>query len=291
MFNNKITLGVILYLFSALISVSSNIFVKKVMVDYHLPAWEAITVRQSIIVAILLPFMIKMRFNFFKKETFKWNVLRDVLYAISIGIMHVAMFKIPVNNGTSLQFLTPVIASILAIFFLKEKNSIWIWISLSVCLCGALIIQTPSFSNIKIVHAYVLLLISIILKSIITILNRKLALKFDISILIFYMHTIILFVSLLFCWEFITFPPIVVMILGVVGIFYLLEYIMIYTAYRYCDVVFIQPLEFSKIIYSIVLSNLVLGETTNYLQLFGISVIVFGFLIMLFSKKYFKKRN
>ena len=168
MFNNKITLGVILYLFSAFISVSSNIFVKKVMVDYHLPAWEAIAVRQSIIVAILLPFMIKMRFNFLKKETFKWNVLRDVLYAISIGIMHVAMFKIPVNNGTSLQFLTPVIASILAIFFLKEKNSIWIWISLSVCLCGALIIQTPSFSNIKIVHAYVLLLISIILKSIIT---------------------------------------------------------------------------------------------------------------------------
>ena len=291
MFNNKITLGVILYLFSAFISVSSNIFVKKVMVDYHLPAWEAIAVRQSIIVAILLPFMIKMRFNFFKKETFKWNVLRDVLYAISIGIMHVAMFKIPVNNGTSLQFLTPVIASILAIFFLKEKNSIWIWISLFVCLCGALVIQTPSFSNIKILHAYVLLLISIILKSIITILNRKLALKFDISILIFYMHTIILFVSLLFCWEFTAFPPIVVVILGIVGVFYLLEYIMIYTAYRYCDVVFIQPLEFSKIIYSIVLSNLVLGETTNYLQLFGISVIVFGFLIMLFSKKYLKKRN
>ena len=232
-----------------------------------------------------------MRFNFFKKETFKWNVLRDVLYAISIGIMHVAMFKIPVNNGTSLQFLTPVIASILAFFFLKEKKSIWIWISLSVCLCGALIIQTPSFGDIKIVHAYVLLLISIILKSIITILNRKLALKFDISILIFYMHTIILFVSLLFCWEFIAFPPIVVVILGIVGVFYLLEYIMIYTAYRYCNVVFIQPLEFSKIIYSIVLSNLVLGETTNYLQLFGISVIVFGFLIMLFSKKYLHNKN
>ena len=291
MFTNKITLGVILYLFSALISVCSNIFVKKVMVDYHLPAWEAIAVRQGIIVAILLPFMIKMRFNFFNKETFNWNVLRDVLYAFSIGIMHIAMFKIPINNGTSMQFLTPVIASILAIFLLKEKNSLWLWFSLLICLCGALIIQKPSIDDILVVHAYVLLFLSIILKSIITILNRKLALKFKTSILIFYMHTIILFVSLLFCWEFISFPPIVIVILGVVGIFYLLEYIMIYTAYKYCDVVFIQPLEFSKIVYSIVLSNVVLGEKTTYIQLFGISTIMFGFLIMLLSKKYFQKQN
>ena len=289
MFNSKIILGVVLYLFSALISVCSNVFVKKVMIDHHLPAWEAIAIRQSVIVAILIPFMIKMKFNFFNKETFKWNILRDVLYAISIGIMHIAMFKIPVNNGTSMQFLTPVIASILAIFLLKEKNSLWIWTSLIVCICGALIIQRPSIGNIYIIHAYILLLISIILKSIITILNRKLALKFSTSILIFYMHTIILFVSLLFCWEFIKFPPIVIAILGIVGVFYLLEYIMIYTAYRYCSVVLIQPLEFSKIIYSIILSNLVLGETTNYTQIIGISTIMFGFLIILLAKN--KCRN
>lgn len=293
MFKNKITFGIILYLLSALISVCSNIFVKKVMVDYYLPAWEAIAIRQSVIVVILIPFMIKMKFNFFDKKTFKWNVIRDVLYAISIGIMHIALLKIPINNGTSLQFLTPIIASIMAIFFLKEKNSLWIWVSLFICLCGALIIQRPSFSDSSLFYAYILLLISIFLKAVITILNRKLALKFDVSTLIFYMHTIVLFVSLLFFREFVKFPPIVVAILGIVGVFYLLEYIMIYTAYKYCNVTIIQPLEFSKIIYSIVLSNLVLDEKMNYSQLLGISIIMFGFLIMIASKnknKYFVKQ-
>ena len=285
MFKNKIVFGIVLYLISALISVCSNIFVKKVMVDYQLPAWEAIAIRQSVIVLILIPFMIKMKFNFFNPLTFKWNVLRDVLYAVSIGIMHIALFKIPVNNGTSLQFLTPVFASIMAVIFLKEKNSWLLWLSLLICLCGALIIQKPSLDNSSLMFAYLLLFISILLKSIITVLNRKLALKFDTSVLIFYMHTIVLFVSLLFCWEFIKFPPIVVVILGVVGVFYLLEYILIYTAYKYCNVLIIQPLEFSKIIYSIVLSNIVLGETTNFIQLTGVSVIVFGFLILLFVQK------
>lgn len=284
MFGNKVFFGIFLYLISCLISVCSNIFVKKVMLDYQLPAWEAIAIRQSVIVLILLPFMIKMKFSFFNKKTFKWNVVRDVLYAFSIGIMHIALFKIPVNNGTSLQFLTPVIASIMAIFLLKEKNSVFLWIALIVCLFGAFIIQKPSIDNNGVLFAYVLLFISIILKAIITVLNRKLALTFDTSTLIFYMHTIVLFVSLLFCFEFIKFPPVVVLILGIVGVFYLLEYIMIYTAYKYCNVLTIQPLEFSKIVYSIILSNIVLNEQTNFIQIIGISVIIFGFLILLFTK-------
>ena len=282
---NKTTFGIILYLFSALISVCNNIFVKKVMIDYQLPAWETIAIRQSVIVAILIPFMIKMKFVFFDKTTFAPNFFRNIIYAISIGIMHIAMFKIPINNGTSLQFLTPIIASIMAIFFLKEKNSLFLWLSLAVCLLGALVIQTPSFNDSSLFYAHVLLLISIFLKSVVAILNKKLAIKFKTSTLIFYMHTMVLFVSLVFFYEFIKFEPIVILILGIAGFFYLLEYIMIYTAYKYCSVCVIQPLEFSKIIYSIILSNLILKEHTNYLQLLGMSIIIFGFLIMIFAKK------
>lgn len=283
--HNKLLFGSILYLISCCISVSSNIFVKKMMIQYQIPAWEAIAIRQTVICAILLPFMVKMKFNFFNKTTFHWNVLRDILYAVSIGIMHIALFYIPVNNGTSMQFLTPIIASILAIFLLKEKNSWLLWMALLICIIGALIIQKPSFDDSAVMFAYVLLFISILLKSIITILNRKLALKFNTSILIFYMHTIVLLVSLCFSWSFVKVPLIVWIILGTVGIFYLLEYILIYTAYRYCAVMFIQPLEFSKIIYSIIISNLVLGETTTFVQIVGSLIIMCGFSMMLVHVK------
>lgn len=291
MIKNKTTFGIILYLISCLISVCSTIFVKKVMIDYKIPSWEAIAIRQSIICVFLIPFMIKKKFNFFNKTTLKPNLIRNIIYALSVGIMHTAMLNIPVNNGTSLQFLTPIIATIMAIFLLKEKNHLYIWISLFVCLCGVCVIQKPSFDNNTIFYAYVLLFISILLKSFTIILNRKLALKFDTSILIFYMHIIVLFVSLLFFYQFVKVSYIVFVILGFVGIFYLLEYMLIYTSYKYCNVVLIQPLEFSKIIYSIILSNFVLGEETNFTQIIGISIIIFGFLIMFFAKNIFLKKK
>jgi len=285
MFKNKISFGIILYLIGCFISIFSSVFVKKVMVDYKLPAWEVIAIRQSIIVAILIPFMIKMKFNFFDKKTLKPNLIRNILYAFSIGLLHISLFKIPVNNGVVLQFLTPIIASLLAIFILKEENSLFLWISLIICLCGVFVIQQPSFGDNNILFAYILLFVSILLKSFITILNRKLALNFPTHILIFYMHTIILLVSLCFCFEFVKFPKEVVFILGIVGVFYLLEYVFVYISYKYCKVTITQPLEFSKIIYSIILSNLVLGENVNYIQILGISIIIFGFLFMIFSKR------
>ena len=283
--HNKLLLGSILYLISAGISVSSNILVKKMMIQHQIPAWEAIAIRQTVICAILLPFMVKTRFSFINKQTVKWNVIRNILYAISIGIMHIALFYIPINNGTSMQFLTPIIASILACFILKEPKSWLLWSSLCVCVSGALIIQQPSFDDSAVMFAYLLLFVSILLKSIITVLNRKLALQFNVATLIFYMHTIVLLVSLCFFYEFIKVPFIVWLTLGIVGIAYLLEYILIYTAYKHCTVTLLQPLEFSKIIYSIIISQLILGETTTLIQIIGSFIIICGFSMMLVHVK------
>ena len=284
--NNKVVLGCLFYAIAMALSVSSNVLVKKTMINFNLPAWESIAIRQAIIVVILLPFMIKKKFNFFRKDALGINLIRNVLYAISIGLAHIAFLYIPINEGTSLQFFAPVMTSVFAIFLLKEKNILSIWVALILCFCGALFIQPPSIGSASVKTAYILFAISIILKSLNGILNRILALKFDTYTLVFYMHIIILLVSLCFFRSFKVAPMQAILILGVVGIIYLLEYILIYIAQKHCTVTILQPLDFSKIIYSIILSNLILGETLTIRQIIGGSIILFGCAVMMFGKQY-----
>ncbi len=278
--NNVLLIGCLFYIFSSLLSVISNVFIKKMMIDYSIPAWEAIAIRQSIIVLILIPFMIKERFIFFNWNVLKPNLIRNVIYTISIGLAHVSFLHIPINEGVSLQFITPVLASILAIIFLNEKKNITIWLSLLICIIGALIIQQPAISMNGTKMAYFVLALSIVMKSIVSVLNRILAIKFSISTLVFYTHTIILLVSLCFSYQFIAVKPVVFIILGFVGILYLIEYLLIYKAQSMCPVTIIQPLDFSKIIYAIILSNIVLGEKLTINQSIGSFVILFGFMVM-----------
>ena len=283
---NKTLLGCIFYIVAMLLSVSSNVLVKKTMIDFNLPAWESIAIRQTIIVVILAPFMVKEKFNFFNKKTLGINLLRNIIYALSIGLAHIALFSIPINTGTSVQFVTPILATILAIFFLKEKSSFYKWFSLIVCICGAVYIQYPFGRDVNLNIAYLLLAISVLLKSINSILTRILALNFNTSTCVFYMHIIILFVSLCFFPSFVFAPLLVWIILGIVGVIYLTEYILIYKAQKYCSVSVLQPLDFSKIIHAIILSNLVLGEVLTLKQIIGCCVILLGLVVMLFDKNH-----
>ena len=61
---------------------------------------------------------------------------------------------------------------------------------------------------------------------------------------------------------------------------------MIFTAHKYCTVLTLQPCEFSKIFFSIILSYSILGEFATINQILGSLVIIVGFSIMFFGKKY-----
>ena len=93
-----------------------------------------------------------------------------------------------------------------------------------------------------------------------TVINGKLASLFDTKIIVFYTHTIMFFVSLCFCYQFIKPSIYIVLLLSFLGFIYLIEYVLIYLAHKYCTVLTLQPCEFSKMLYSIILSATILNE-------------------------------
>lgn len=287
--------GCSIFCFAMFLCLCTSTFVKKITLQYNIPTWEVIFIRQSAIVLMLLPFMIKMKFNFFNRNTILLNSVRNIIYAFSTFIFYTILQKMSLNEITGWQFFVPIIASIMAIFIMKERGSMAIWLSLIICVFGAFVIKGDfnkhtSTENIGFIY-YILLIIFILMRSFCTVLNGKLASIYPTSIIVFYTHTIMLIISACFCWQFVKPNIQAIIILSFVGLIYLVEYILIYVAHKYCTVLTLQPCEFSKFLFSILLSTLILNETTTLNQVIGSLIIVLGFCIMIISKKKIEKKK
>ena len=289
---NRIAIGCMFYAIAMFFSVCISVFIKKTMVQYNVPSWEVVAIRQGAIVLLMLPFMIKMKFNFFDKKALKLNFARNAIYTFTLWLLYSSLVKMPVNASISIQFLVPIVATILAMIFLKERGSKMIWIALIICICGSCIIKgSIGFESKSESYAYIMLAIFVLLRGITVTLNGKLAMCFNTSTLVFYANTIMFLLSLLFCWQFVYVPPIVFLILSCAGLLYCFEYILIFRAHKYCTVLTLQPMEFSKMIYSIILSSLILGETTTKNQILGSTVIALGFVCMILGKNKIEKKR
>ena len=290
-FINKTILGILFYCIGMFLTTGINIKIKKTMQDYKLPSWEVVFIREIFVLIILFPFMVKYKFKFFQKKALGLNFFRNGMYFASTILFYQVMLKLPVNTCISIEFMVPIVASVLAIFFLKEKGTKTTWIALLICILGALIVKQPHFDNKGEFYAYLMLLLVILLRGGIICCNGKLASIFTTSSVMFYSNITLFLLSGLFFMDFIKPHPMAILILGVAGVLYCLEYFLIFTAHKWCTVLTLQPCEFSKMLFSIILSYAVLGEMTTINQIIGSLVIVVGFSIMIFGKKYIELKK
>ena len=61
-FLNKTILGIIFYCIGMFITTFISVFVKKTMLEYKLPSWEVVFIREIFVIMTLFPFMIKYKF-------------------------------------------------------------------------------------------------------------------------------------------------------------------------------------------------------------------------------------
>ena len=278
--------GSMLYLIAMFVTVTLNIFIKSAIIKFNLPTIEVLCCRQAIIVLFLLPLMIKRKFNFFDKDSFKPNIFRNLLFSISTFSMYFGMARVPLNDATAIMFLAPIIGSILATKLLNEKASKTIWIVLALAMIGVLVVKTPSFNDSEnILFGYCALMIAVIIRGYVVILNKKLAEKFDTMTMLFYTHIIMLLTSLLFTPQFVAIPLESMKYIAGASLLFFIEYYLIFKAYKLCKVTTLQPLDFSRLLYMMIMSSLLLGETTNCNQIVGGLIIVSSYTLMLFNKK------
>ena len=281
---SKSALGVLIYTGAMFLIVLLNICVKRVIKDYGLPTWEVLFLRQAIIVACLVPCMIKSKFNFFDKRAFKPNFIRNVIFAFSTFLLYTGMARVPMNDATAITFIAPIIGSVLAVKLLGEKGSKAIFAALVLAIIGVCVIKQPGFSKASAI-GYGALLLCVIMRGYIVILNKRLAGKFNTMTMMFYTNIIMLGVSALFFWQFKPVPLGAFSIMLLVSLLFFTEVYMVYKAYKYCNALTLQPLDFSRLLFSMCLSSIILGEAVMRNQILGGLIIVGGYGLIILCKR------
>ena len=279
------TIGMLLYLSGMFCCVVLNIFMKISMTKFNLPTSEALFIRQAIIVFCFIPLMVKKKFNFFNKESLKPNLIRNSLFALSTLLLYTGISKVPLNDATAISFLTPIIGSVFAVKILKEKSSKFLWIALFLSIIGVFVIKKPGFNDEDILLGYGVLLLAMFIRGYIVILNKRLTNKFDVFTMLFYTHIIMFLMYLLFFKQFKPIPlDCFKYIIGASFLFFC-EYFLIFSAYKKCSAISLQPLEFSRLLFMMVLSYLILNEQVSTNQIIGGFIIVSGFILVIIDKR------
>ena len=99
---------------------------------------------------IILPYMIKTNFLVFKTKHIKKHFIRSLLNLPAMLLYFSTLILLPIEKVTAISFIVPIIVTILAVFFLKEKIYIYRSLALIIGFGGMLIILRPGVIDISI---------------------------------------------------------------------------------------------------------------------------------------------
>ncbi len=278
-------IGILFYLAGMVSCASLNVFMVEAINDYNLPIMEVMFFRQLFIFLFLLPIMVKNRFNFFEKTALKENFKRNLMLSFSTSLLYIGMSRIPLNEATSITFLTPILAVFLAVKLLGEKAPRTINYAFVIAIIGVLIVKKPSFSENDAMLGYGALLLYTCIRSYVVIIDKRLTTTFTPMTMMFYSCIILGLFAGCFFPLFIAVPLSALKYIAISGFLFFVEYYCIFRALKLCNAVILQPLDFSKLIFTMIFSYIFLGQQVNAHQIIGGSIIILGYLIVFIETK------
>ena len=171
--------------------------------------------------------------------------------------------------------MIPMVIPMLAVIFLKEKLSKTLIISIIICFGSILIINKPK-EILKL--GYLLLLIDVCCSSMSIVISKKLMIKKQSPVAVFYFKVLVVIITSTHA-----IPSLSVKIINdtqilvptiLVGILYLCENILFFTAYMLVAVSKLQPLYYTRIVFASLISYLILGEVLHINQVILAIIII-----------------
>ncbi len=228
---------------------------------------------------IILPYIIKTNFLVFKTKHIKKHFIRSLLNLPAMLLYFSTLILLPIEKVTAISFIVPIIVTILAVFFLKEKIYIYRSLALIIGFGGMLIILRPGVIDISI--GVYMALFSSLLWSIVIIITKKIS-KDDSSITILSYQsvfmTIFSFFIVLFFWEMPSTKTFVYLIFAAACGTIL--HLTLNHAYKLVDVSMTQPYSFLSLVFASLIGFFVFNEIPDLFTWLGASVIFVGVLII-----------
>ncbi len=228
---------------------------------------------------IITPYILKTKFEVFSTKNLKIHILRSALNLPAMLLGFAALAMLPLEKMTAIHFIVPIIVTILAVIFLKEKIYLYRSIALVMGFLGMLIILRPGIIDISI--GIYMALISSLIWSVVIILTKKVS-KDDSAITILshqYVYmSLFSFPLVIYFWDQPSLKTIIFILCAAMSGTIL--HIALNHAYKLVDVTMTQPYSFLGLVVSSIIGYFVFSDKPDYYTWLGASVIFCGVLLI-----------
>ena len=228
---------------------------------------------------IITPYILKTKFEVFSTKNLKIHILRSALNLPAMLLGFAALAMLPLEKMTAIHFIVPIIVTILAVIFLKEKIYLYRSIALVMGFLGMLIILRPGIIDISI--GIYMALISSLIWSVVIILTKKVS-KDDSAITILshqYVYmSLFSFPLVIYFWEQPSLNTIIFILCAAMSGTVL--HIALNHAYKLVDVTMTQPYSFLGLVVSSIIGYFVFSDKPDFYTWLGASVIFCGVLLI-----------
>ena len=271
------TVSIILMLISGLSFVVMHSSAKQLAAEVHI--FEIVFLRCALVAFVLLPFMFQQGIGCIYTKQPRNQFYRILTNSIAMLLFFFGLSITPISIVTSLNFIAPVFATALAIIFLKEKLTPLRSFGLIIGFLGVLIILKPGFS-INIGGLFILL--SALSWSISLIFIKKLT-KTDSAVTIsLYAGVGMMPATFLAAYPHLqilnTNQFLIILFISISGT---LAQTLLNSALKRGELSFLLPLDFLKLVWSVLIGLAIFDETTSAsLWLGGLFIIVASTLVV-----------
>ncbi len=228
---------------------------------------------------IIIPYILKTKFEVFSTKNLKIHILRSALNLPAMLLGFAALAMLPLEKMTAIHFIVPIIVTILAVIFLKEKIYLYRSIALVIGFLGMLIILRPGIIDISI--GIYMALISSLIWSVVIILTKKVS-KDDSAITILshqYVYmSLFSFPLVIYFWDQPSLKTIIFILCAAMSGTIL--HIALNHAYKLVDVTMTQPYSFLGLVVSSIIGYFVFSDKPDFYTWLGASVIFCGVLLI-----------
>ena len=228
---------------------------------------------------IIIPYILKTKFKVFNTSNLKIHILRSALNLPAMLLGFAALAILPLEKITAIHFVVPLLVTILAVIFLKEKIYLYRSLALIIGFLGVLIILRPGIVDISI--GIYMALTSSLIWSVVIILTKKVS-KDDSAITILshqYLYMSLFSLPLvIYFWDQPNFKTIIFILCAAMSGTIL--HIALNHAYKLVDVSMTQPYSFLGLVVSSVIGYFVFSDKPDLYTWLGASVIFCGVILI-----------
>lgn len=223
------------------------------------------------------------------KKVFHTTKIKMHLFRGFNGLMSMFMWfhviaVMPLSEAVSVSFVIPILTTIAAVIFLKEKVGKNTWLASFIGFVGILIILRPGFKELGSVYIYSF--VSIILWTTSNLIIKSMVKTEKPQTIVAYMSLIMFLTSLPFAiphLESLSFQNICW--LALLGLISNLLHICISRSYSKADLSYVQPFDFTRLIFTAIISYFAFGEVIDIWVIVGSVVILFGVILVMPRRK------